>query len=99
MTCFISGNGSFDNFHDQRGTDILYSFHWVIALLYVSFDNEELCVRSLCRWRMTHIHLSAANTCISRRTPDIQIVSYCADMEEAKQMLKNRLAYGIIYTL
>ena len=30
-------------------------------------------------------------------TPDIQIVSYCADMEEAKQMLKNRLAYGIIY--
>lgn len=30
-------------------------------------------------------------------TPDIRIVSYCADMEEAKQMLKNRLAYGIIY--
>lgn len=30
-------------------------------------------------------------------TPDIQIVAYCADMEEAKQMLKNRLAYGIIY--
>ena len=30
-------------------------------------------------------------------TPDIQIVSYCADMEEAKQMLKNRRAYGIIY--
>lgn len=30
-------------------------------------------------------------------TPDIQIVAYCADMEEAKQMLKDRLAYGIIY--
>ena len=30
-------------------------------------------------------------------TPDIQIVSYCADMEEAKLMLKDRRAYGIIY--
>ena len=27
---------------------------------------------------------------------EVEIVSYCADMEEAKQMLKNRLAYGII---
>lgn len=30
-------------------------------------------------------------------TPDIQIVSYCSDMEEAKLMLKERKAYGIIY--
>lgn len=30
-------------------------------------------------------------------TPDIQIVAYCSDMEEAKQALKDRLAYGIIY--
>ncbi|NDV57911.1 ABC transporter permease [Bacteroides sp. 519] len=30
-------------------------------------------------------------------TPDVRIVSYCSDMEEAKLMLKNRLAYGIIY--
>ena len=31
-------------------------------------------------------------------TPDIQIVSYCADMgKKPKQMLKNRRAYGIIY--
>lgn len=30
-------------------------------------------------------------------TPDIKIVSYCADLEEGQQMLKNRLAYGIIY--
>ena len=27
----------------------------------------------------------------------MKIVSYCADMEEAKLMLKDRLAYGIIY--
>lgn len=30
-------------------------------------------------------------------TPDIHIVAYCSDMEEAKLALKNRLAYGIIY--
>lgn len=30
-------------------------------------------------------------------TPDINIIAYCSDMEEAKQMLKDRLAYGIIY--
>lgn len=30
-------------------------------------------------------------------TPDIDIVAYCSDMEEAKQMLKDRVAYGIIY--
>lgn len=30
-------------------------------------------------------------------TPDIQIVSHCSDMEEAKLMLKERKAYGIIY--
>ena len=30
-------------------------------------------------------------------TPDVDIVSYCADMKEAQQMLKERKAYGIIY--
>lgn len=30
-------------------------------------------------------------------TPDIHIVAQCSDMEEAKLMLKDRLAYGIIY--
>lgn len=30
-------------------------------------------------------------------TPDIQVVAYCNDMEEAKLMLRDRLAYGIIY--
>jgi ABC-2 type transport system permease protein len=30
-------------------------------------------------------------------TADVDIVAQCADMEEAKQMLKNREAYGVIY--
>lgn len=30
-------------------------------------------------------------------TPDVRIISYCTDMEEAKQLLKDGAAYGIIY--
>ena len=30
-------------------------------------------------------------------SPEVSLVSYCADMEEAKLMLKDRRAYGIIY--
>lgn len=30
-------------------------------------------------------------------SPEVAVVSYCADMEEAKLMLKDRRAYGIIY--
>ncbi|WP_321333552.1 ABC transporter permease [uncultured Bacteroides sp.] len=30
-------------------------------------------------------------------TPDVKIISYCSDMEEAKQALRERKAYGIIY--
>ncbi len=30
-------------------------------------------------------------------SPEVEIVTYCADMEEAKLMLKDRQAYGIIY--
>ena len=30
-------------------------------------------------------------------TPEVSIVSYCADMEEAKLAMKDRVAYGIVY--
>lgn len=30
-------------------------------------------------------------------SPEVSIVAYCADMEEAKLMLKDRKAYGIVY--
>ena len=30
-------------------------------------------------------------------SPEVSLVSYCADMEEAKLMLKDRRAYGLIY--
>lgn len=30
-------------------------------------------------------------------TPDVRIISYCSDMEEAKHLLKDGAAYGIVY--
>ncbi len=30
-------------------------------------------------------------------TPDVNIIAYCSDMEEAKQMMKERSVYGVIY--
>lgn len=30
-------------------------------------------------------------------TPDVKIVAYCSNMEEGKEMMKNREAYGLIY--
>lgn len=50
------------------------------------------------------VAVDASRTSLSREYlrkvdagPEVNIVTYCADMEEAKQMLKNRKAYGIIY--
>jgi ABC-2 type transport system permease protein len=30
-------------------------------------------------------------------SPDLQVKSYCADMEEAKQMMRDKAVYGIVY--
>ena len=30
-------------------------------------------------------------------TPDVSIVAYCSDMEEAKEMMKEQLVYGVVY--
>ena len=70
------------------GYPLLYSF---------IYDNEV--VREVPAIVVDDSHSSLSREYLRKvdATPDIQIVSYCADMEEAKQMLKNRLAYGIIY--
>lgn len=48
--------------------------------------------------------VDASRTALSREyarkvdaTPDVKIVAFCSDMEEAKQMMKERKAYGLIY--
>ena len=70
------------------GYPLLYSF---------IYDNEV--VREVPAVVVDDSHSSLSREYLRKvdATPDVKIVSYCADMEEAKQMLKNRLAYGIIY--
>ena len=70
------------------GYPLLYSF---------IYDNEV--VREVPAVVVDDSHSSLSREYLRKvdATPDIQIVSYCADMEEAKLMLKDRLAYGIIY--
>ena len=70
------------------GYPLLYSF---------IYDNEV--VREVPAVVVDDSHSSLSREYLRKvdATPDIQIVSYCADMEEAKQTLKNRRAYGIIY--
>ena len=70
------------------GYPLLYSF---------IYDNEV--VREVPAVVVDDSHSSLSREYLRKvdATPDIQIVSYCADMEEAKQMLKNRRAYGIIF--
>ena len=70
------------------GYPLLYSF---------IYDNEV--VREVPAVVVDDSHSSLSREYLRKvdATPDIQIVSYCADMEEAKLMLKDRRAYGIIY--
>lgn len=67
-------------------------------LLYSFIYNNEV-VREVPAVVVDDSHSSLSREYLRKvdATPDIRIVSYCADMEEAQQMLKNRLAYGIIY--
>lgn len=67
-------------------------------LLYSFIYNNEV-VREVPAVVVDKSHSSLSREYLRKvdATPDIRIISYCADMEEAKQMLKNRLAYGIIY--
>ena len=69
------------------GYPLLYSF---------IYDNEV--VREVPAVVVDDSHSSLSREYLRKvdATPDVQIIAYCADMEEAKQMLKNRLAYGII---
>ena len=67
-------------------------------LLYSYIYNNEV-VREVPAVVVDDSHSSLSREYLRKvdATADIRIVAYCADMEEAKQMLKNRLAYGVIY--
>ena len=70
------------------GYPLLYSF---------IYDNEV--VREVPAVVVDDSHSSLSREYLRKvdATPDIQIVAYCADMEEARLLLKDQKVYGIIY--
>lgn len=67
-------------------------------LLYSFIYNNEV-VREVPAVVVDNAHSSLSREYLRKvdATPDIHIVSYCSDLEEAKQQLKEHRAYGIIY--
>lgn len=67
-------------------------------LLYSFIYNNEV-VREVPAVVVDNAHSSLSREYLRKvdATPDIHIVSYCSDLEEAKQQLKEHRAHGIIY--
>lgn len=67
-------------------------------LIYAFIYTDEV-VRDVPAVVVDHSHSSLSREYLRKvdATPDVNIVAYCTDMEEAKQALMERRAYGIIY--
>lgn len=67
-------------------------------LLYSFIYNNEV-VREVPTVVVDHSHSALSREYLRKvdATPDVKLVSNCSDIEEAKQLLKERIAYGIIY--
>ena len=85
-------------FRDQGVLIFFVLVPLVYAVMYaVIYTNETL--RDVPTVVVDNSRTSLSRDYLRRvdATPEVRIVSYCADMEEAKLALKDRLAYGIIY--
>lgn len=89
----------FKNIFRDQGVLIFFIFVPLGYPLLYSFIYDTEVVREVPTVVVDNSHSSLSREYIRKidATPDVNIVSHCTDMEEAKLMLKNRLAYGIIY--
>lgn len=85
-------------FRDQGVLIFFVLVPLVYPLIYGFIYTNEV-VREVPAVVVDHSHSALSREYLRKvdATPDINIVVYCSDMEEAKQMLKDRVAYGIIY--
>ena len=99
MTCSIYGNREFGTtFRDQGVLIFFVLVPLVYPLIYAFiYTNETI-------HEVPTVVVDDSRSSLSREylrkvdsSPEVSLVSYCADMEEAKLMLKDRRAYGIIY--
>ncbi|MCD8081118.1 MAG: ABC transporter permease [Bacteroides sp.] len=85
-------------FRDQGVLIFFVIVPLVYPLLYAFIYTNET-VREVPAVAVDHSRTAASRDYLRRvdATPDIQIVSWCSDMEEAKQWMREHKAYGIIY--
>lgn len=85
-------------FRDQ-GVLIFFVLVPLVYPLIYSFIYTNETIREVPAVAVDHSRSSLSREYLRKvdASPDVNIVSYCADMEEAKLMLKDRKAYGIIY--
>lgn len=85
-------------FRDQ-GVLIFFVLVPLVYPLIYSFIYTNETIREVPAVVVDNSHSSLSREYLRKvdASPEVSIVSYCADMEEAKLMLKDRKAYGIIY--
>lgn len=85
-------------FRDQGVLIFFLIVPLVYPLIYGFIYTNEM-VREVPTVVVDHSNSSLSREYLRKidATPDLEIVSHCADMQEAQEMLKQRKAYGIIY--
>lgn len=87
-----------NTFRDQGVLIFFILVPLMYPLLYGFIYTNEV-VREVPTMVVDNSHTSISRKYLRKidATPDVKIVSYCSDMEEAKLMLREREGYGIIY--
>lgn len=75
---------------------LLVPFVYPLLYAYI-YNNEVVHEAKLVVVDPSDSYLSREFTRRVNATPDVQVVSVCTDMEEAKKMLDKKKAYGILY--
>lgn len=85
-------------FRDQ-GVIIFFILVPIIYPLVYGFIYNPEVIRDVPTIVVDHSRTSLSREYLRKvdATPDLEIVAYCTDMEEAKRLLKERKAYGLIY--
>lgn len=84
-------------FHDQGVLVFFILVPLIYPLIYAFIYNNET-VREVPAVVVDESHSALSRDFIRRvdASPDVKIVSYCSDPEEARELLKKREAYGMI---
>lgn len=97
-TFFIWKDEMKNVFRDSGVMIFFFLVPFVYPLLYAFiYNNEVVHEAKMVVVDQSDSYLSREFTRRVNATPDVRVVSVCTDMEEAKKMLDEKKAYGILY--